>query len=110
MHACRKVVLVVVIVIAPSRVPLTSNTTINNPLPFRWDKRIANFHIGSFAPGKDDNWPAANIERGTETYVSHYTSGLWSLLHLLSVSEAPMRQNPYAVMEGIASFVDNFFR
>ncbi|CAM9355093.1 unnamed protein product [Ectocarpus sp. 12 AP-2014] len=76
----------------------------------RWDKRIGNFHIGSFAPGKGDNWPAANIERGTETYVSHYTSGLWSLFHLLSVSEAPMRQNPYAVMEGIASFVDNFFR
>ncbi|CAM9711322.1 unnamed protein product [Pylaiella littoralis] len=78
----------------------------------RWDKRIANLHIGSFAPGKWDIWPAANIENGTpaKEHVIHYTSGLWSLLHALSVSSAPMRRHPYAVMEGIHSFVENFFR
>ncbi|CAM9576869.1 unnamed protein product [Scytosiphon promiscuus] len=76
----------------------------------RWDKRIGNFDIGPYAPTKEDNWPAANIERGTEAGVPNYTSGLWSLFHALSVSSAPMRQHPYAVMEGIRSFVDNFFR
>ncbi|CAM9676507.1 unnamed protein product, partial [Hapterophycus canaliculatus] len=76
----------------------------------RWEKRIETFHIGPLAPSKEDNWPAANIERGTETGVLNFTSGLWSLFHVLSVSSAPMRQNSYAVMEGIRSFVENFFR
>jgi len=74
----------------------------------RWDKRIQNLHIGRFAPGSD-NWPAANIETGTKNE-QHYTSGLWALLHALSVSTAPGRQDPYAIMEGIHSFVANFFR
>lgn len=47
---------------------------------------------------------------GTEAHANHLTSGLWSLFHALSLSSAPMRQQPYAIMESIHSFVDNFFR
>ena len=76
----------------------------------RWDKRIASLHIGNFPPSEEDNWPAANIETGSDKFVNNYNSGLWSLFHALSVSSAPMRQTPYAIMEGIHSFVFHFFR
>lgn len=79
-------------------------------LPFRWDKRISKLHIGKFAPAEESNWPAANIERGTEPHAVHFTSGLWSLFHMLSVSSAPMRLQPDEIMEGIHSFVEYFFR
>lgn len=76
----------------------------------RWDSRIDNLKIGSFAPVQEFNWPAANIEKGTEREKNHFTNGLWTLFHVLSVSQAPSRQSPYDIMEGIYSFVTNFFR
>lgn len=76
----------------------------------RWDSRINNLDIGFFALTKDATWPAAILETKSERNVNHFTSGLWSLFHVLSVSTAPMRQKPYVVMEGILSVVENFFR
>lgn len=75
-----------------------------------WDKRIQNLQIGSYVLEEESNWRGANMQTGTEDYVNHLTSGLWSLFHALSLSSAPMRQQPHAVMEGIHSFVENFFR
>lgn len=79
-------------------------------LSSRWDRRIQNFQIGSFVLEEEPNWRGANMQTGTEAHVNHLTSGLWALFHALSLSSAPMRQQPYAIMEGIHSFVDNFFR
>eukprot|EP00903_Cladosiphon_okamuranus_P005345 g5341.t1 len=76
----------------------------------RWDKRMAVLEIGRFPPTGKENWPAANIETKSDPYVINYSSGLWSLFHALSVSSAPMRQSPDVIMEGIHSFVNNFFR
>ena len=59
---------------------------------------------------KEVNWPAANIETGTKQGTNHFTNGLWALFHALSVSSAPSRQKPYDIMEGISSFVGDFFR
>lgn len=72
--------------------------------------RVDELKIGSFVPVEENNWPSANIERGTERGVLHYTNGLWTLFHVLSVSQAPSRQKPYDIMEGVHSFVGNFFR
>eukprot|EP00752_Nemacystus_decipiens_P001761 g1702.t1 len=76
----------------------------------RWDKRIATFQVGHFPPSEEDNWPAANFETESDPNPNNYSSGLWSLFHALSVSSAPMKQSPHAIMEGIHSFVFNFFR
>lgn len=61
-------------------------------------------------PDFELNWPAANYETGTERHANHYLAGLWAMFHVLSVSKSPTRQKPYEIMEGILSFVDNFFR
>lgn len=64
----------------------------------------------AWAPDLEPNWPAANLETGSIPYSVQYTSGLWALFHVLSISESPTRQKPYEVMVGIHSFVKNFFR
>lgn len=74
---------------------------------FRWDERISRLKVGSF-PSEGHTWPAANHETGEVR--QHFTSGLWSLFHILSVSQAPKKKEPYVIMEGIHTFVDNFFR
>lgn len=64
----------------------------------------------AWSPDNPANWPAANRETGSDPYSVKYTAGLWALFHALSVSEAPTRQQPHEIMDGIHSFVSNFFR
>lgn len=66
--------------------------------------------IGRFGPSERMSWPAAAREKRTALRMNHFTSGLWAMFHVLSVSKAPTRPNPYAIMEGIHSFAANFLR
>lgn len=65
--------------------------------------------IGRFEARDSLSWPAAALETGNSGSY-HFTSGLWALFHILSVSQVQSKQEPYAIMEGIKLFVENFFR
>lgn len=85
------------------RTPLANEAATLEQRLRRWNKRQSRLWIGN-------NSPPGSIEDFLNSEMKHFTPGLWSMLHALSVSQAPHRKSHHEVMTGIREFVAEFFR